>query len=1143
MNRAMNTVRTAATIRDTPTTRQRAAGLMAVLGIGAVVVGVPLLLLAAQRALWPPDLSFATVASVLTSPDGTGLIVAAVLAGWLLWAWLTGAVLIQIAALVSNIRLPRLPGLPHDLAGRMVAAAALLFFSVPTAQALTPNETVAAVAPLDPQQAHRPVPVESVGRASTSASASASASAHQDTSPMARTYTVKRNDTLWALARDHLGDGTRWKEIFDLNPKVLGPEPDFLPTGVVLRLPAQTGSDPTEATEPTASTVQSDPVTHVVQPGDTLSQVASDYLNDPNRYPEIVRASAATTQPGSQHLVDANLIQPGWTLTIPAVTNAEPASHQEPPARSERDTNRADEPRHQSTEHSATPSTPPTTEPSPTPSVSSTSPTPTSRPGATTPWTSPTLPRPASTPLNGSATDLEPDVDAPSQSSDDTDETGPSSYLAPGLTGAGAILAAGLYLALQRKRALQLRYRRPGRAIRPDPAVTVPVEQTLRVSGPDTLSDVERLDRLLLALAGVTEGSTLPRPGLVAVELSGTHAVLHLAEPAELPLPWAGSGARWSAPLNSAVTLGEELPGFKPYPLLVTIGQDDAGHTWLLDLERARHLAVTGDPTQVADFGRALTAELAVNPWSEHLTPYAIGFDHLPTSLGIDSAITTHDDKDAAPPDPAVAGTALDGDAGIEEIAAGVRAGYTANGDDREWFHAVIAMGHSTTLSSLEDLITALQESPARPGAAVVTLGKQPGVSDVVAEVSAGRIRLTALGLDLDLAAVGLSEAELDAAAAIVQISAANALDDVPIPVPVDDDGRDVLTDAAGTPRADVGQGRPADPEQPAGTASLLPAASTYYQATGITTSDELDRIAPVTPRQTAESIIASDPELDTDVTEWFADTPTRPRLMLLGPVSLRTGQPPGEAIRHKARLIEYAAYLGLHPNGIPREALADALQIPQDRIRKDLADLRKWLGTNPSTGEPYVPTTRQSDVFLQTGSQGYQVHDLLIDTDLFLRLRRRAHARGSAGITDLHTALKLVRGRPFDLLRRDGWAWLTEGDRHDLIIGHAVVDVAHTVFLQAMADGDHDLARSAATTAQKSVPQDETIRLDLVQLEQTLGNVEIAEQKLREDIFDRNDHGLVGIDLPERTREALENKQDSWERRRRERTAPKTSR
>lgn len=167
---------------------------------------------------------------------------------------------------------------------------------------------------------------------------------------------------------------------------------------------------------------------------------------------------------------------------------------------------------------------------------------------------------------------------------------------------------------------------------------------------------------------------------------------------------------------------------------------------------------------------------------------------------------------------------------------------------------------------------------------------------------------------------------------------------------------------------------------------------------------------------------------------------------------------------------------------------------------------------------QPQVPTTRQADVFLQTGSEAYQVHDLPIDTDLFLRLRVRAHARGAAGITDLRTALDLVRGRPFDLLRRDGWSWLTEGERYDLIIGHAVVDVAHTVFLQAMADGDHDLARHAATTGLRAVPEDETLRLDLVQLEHTLGDVEAADRRLREEVLGRDDHGLDGLDVPERT-------------------------
>lgn len=298
-----------------------------------------------------------------------------------------------------------------------------------------------------------------------------------------------------------------------------------------------------------------------------------------------------------------------------------------------------------------------------------------------------------------------------------------------------------------------------------------------------------------------------------------------------------------------------------------------------------------------------------------------------------------------------------------------------------------------------------------------------------------------------------------------------------------------------------------------------------------------------MTPPDVAEAITSDDPGLDVDVAEWFADTVTRPRLKLLGPVSLRARQLPEDAIRHKARLIEYTAYLWLHPQGVPGEVLAEDLGMPLGRVRKDILDLRKWLGTSPRTGELHIPTARKGQAFQETGSQGYQVHDVLVDADLFLRLRRRAHARGADGITDLHTALNLVGGQPFDMLRRDGWAWLAEGERHDLLIEHAIVDVAHTVFLRAMGDGDHDLARSACTTAQGAVPQDETIRLDLVQLEWAQGHVDRAERRLRDEIFDRTDHGLVGIDIAGRTREALKGKREDWERRRRRRRAPDSHR
>ena len=34
---------------------------------------------------------------------------------------------------------------------------------------------------------------------------------------MSTNYTVKKGDSLWKIAKEHLGDGNRWKEIQTLN--------------------------------------------------------------------------------------------------------------------------------------------------------------------------------------------------------------------------------------------------------------------------------------------------------------------------------------------------------------------------------------------------------------------------------------------------------------------------------------------------------------------------------------------------------------------------------------------------------------------------------------------------------------------------------------------------------------------------------------------------------------------------------------------------------------------------------------------------------------------------------------------------------------------------------------------------------------
>jgi nucleoid-associated protein YgaU len=51
-------------------------------------------------------------------------------------------------------------------------------------------------------------------------------------------YTVRQGDTLWKIAADQFGDGTRYKEIVKLNSAVLESE-DNLAVGMTLKMPSR----------------------------------------------------------------------------------------------------------------------------------------------------------------------------------------------------------------------------------------------------------------------------------------------------------------------------------------------------------------------------------------------------------------------------------------------------------------------------------------------------------------------------------------------------------------------------------------------------------------------------------------------------------------------------------------------------------------------------------------------------------------------------------------------------------------------------------------------------------------------------------------------------------------------------------------
>jgi hypothetical protein len=151
----------------------------------------------------------------------------------------------------------------------------------------------------------------------------------------------------------------------------------------------------------------------------------------------------------------------------------------------------------------------------------------------------------------------------------------------------------------------------------------------------------------------------------------------------------------------------------------------------------------------------------------------------------------------------------------------------------------------------------------------------------------------------------------------------------------------------------------------------------------------------------------------------------------------------------------------------------------------------------------------------------------VLVDIDLFRRLRARGEARGAEGIADLKAALGLVEGVPFSHLRERGWSWLLDDERLHETIGCAIVDTAHVIVVDALATGDLTTARTAAETACRAAPYDDICRLDLVQLTAVEGHVEAADRMLVDDVFNRADDHLPPVELPARTRTVAD--QQGW--------------
>ena len=107
---------------------------------------------------------------------------------------------------------------------------------------------------------------------------------------------VQPGDSLWKLARRHLGNGSRWNELLASNPTIS--DPHHIQPGALLVVPA---TELRSRAQPSSITVHS---------GDSLWKIAASQLGSASAWPCVAHANP--------QLRDANRLRPGQILSLPA---------------------------------------------------------------------------------------------------------------------------------------------------------------------------------------------------------------------------------------------------------------------------------------------------------------------------------------------------------------------------------------------------------------------------------------------------------------------------------------------------------------------------------------------------------------------------------------------------------------------------------------------------------------------------------------------------------------------------------------------------------------------------------------------------------------------------------------------------------
>lgn len=1006
----------------------------------AVIAGI---VLGAPAALWwlgaplidrIAPAGFSVLDLLLRPDDGTLLMCFLGLIGAAAWLVLTVSILAELVAALTDRSALRI-NLPGFRLGRAIAAALVAAIIGATPALASPAAAPTSVSVSAPAP-HEPAPHDRTAVEPTA----------PGRAPAGPEYMVVARDSLWRIAELVLGDPLRWREIYDLNAGRVQPdggrltEASQLGIGWRLVLP----SDARDVVR--------------VAPGDTLTGLAAEHLGDPARADELFRANVGHAQPGNTALEDADLIRPGWTLTVPKLSPATtaPTSPTRPgPAGTDPS---ASGPADRPTRTPPTPRPPEPQRPDARPTRTTGSP-PRATDKPTQPVNEPTqrTDKPAHT-----TNELTRGTDEHTRAIDEPNRPD----LSVAALGVSSLVAAGTIAALAVRRRRQMRMR-PARH-----RIAVPADDIGRVEFSATRSEVPASRHLDLALRSLShpDRGELPVPVIRSIRMTSTDALITLATPAPPSAPFTAVGPAVST-VEWTLDADEELPVptheaagcCAPFPTLVSIGTDD-DRTLLVDLEQRQVLRIGGHEGRCMALLRHIAAELATSRMAEDAEVLLVGLADDPPSL--------NPDQQAVVPDLAAALTEVEQRAtnahttlrqhGLGSVVEGRMRNIAAD----SWLPTVVLIGREPD-DDQRARLDALRTTG--PGTATVAL--------VVFDPADPDLRIGDDG-SLILPDVGdgpWQAAQLTETAGTQLAKLLGSADEHPVPVqpaavtgswtsgmcedgslgdePTDNGPADPAGDAPAEPANDG----PAD-EDPTGD-SAGPVQVPARPAAGV--DPEALRRLRIVEHQ--------DPHLDADLAAWHATgPPTRPMIAILGDVTVRA---PGTAPSTRPSwFAEVLIYLSLHPAGVTASKAAHDLWPDGHRIspatrRHAFFGARRWAGKGLG-GDPAA-----SYVSGMQNDGSYRLRGHLLDWDLFRRLRKRGQARHTAGhpgaVADYEAALGLVRGPVLAGLRPGGYAWLNNHDqRHDLQIPGFIVDTAHELVDIALAAGDTTTARRAAEQA-----------------------------------------------------------------------------